>query len=103
MNPTTTTWKMMKSGQWMELRQDVRPPSARRRRHATGTRAVWWPENTSWNMVQWVPREEATEATGQQAMAQKPVLRTGLNRERQATETFYPEEQRPQDRRRGRG
>ena len=80
----------------MQMRQDVRPPGARRRRYATGTRAVWWPENASWNMVQWLPREEATEAMGQQAMAEKPVLQTGLSRECNMTEMFYPEEQKPQ-------
>ena len=60
-NPTTTTWKMMKNGQWMEMRRDTRPPRARRRMRAAGTATVWWPENVSWSMVQWLPREDTAE------------------------------------------
>ena len=38
---TTTTWRMMKSGQWMELRRDTRPPRTRQRRPAAGAKAMW--------------------------------------------------------------
>ena len=89
-NPTTTTWKMMKSGQWMELRRDTRPPRTRRRKYAAGTETVWWPENTSWSMIQGLPREDDRAGVDLQTMAWRPYHQRGVTSRRQTLAEIPP-------------
>ena len=81
----------MKSGQWMELRQDTRPPRTRERRPATGARATWWPQNLEWRMIQWLPRERGPQGARLLAMAQGTDLRGAESNTQQTRNECDPE------------
>ena len=59
----------MKSGLWMEPRQDTGPSRIRGQRPAVGAAAVWWPQNVEYSPIQWLPREQGSNGEETSARA----------------------------------
>ena len=83
---------MMKSGQWMEVRRETRPPRTRERRPAAGAKAMWWPHNPEWSLIQWLPREQGSNGEETSLTAQGTYLRGAENSPHQRKSKCNPEE-----------
>ena len=81
----------MKYGQRMELRKDTRPPKTRERGPATGVKAMWWPQNPDWNLVQWLPREQGSDTKEISTTAQGKCLRGAETSPQQRRSKCNPE------------
>ena len=83
---------MTKSGKWMELRKDTRAPKTTERGPAAGAKAMWWPQNPEWSLVQWLPREYGSNGKETTTMVQGTCLRETETSPQQRKRKCNPEE-----------